>query len=599
MASNQQPKALAHKTYEGLLNAKCPEDIDQREEKAKALRVVNNFNKDFLKTKSNEAEHIESYQFDLQDALVEANLLDAAKFVHLLFQNTDDTPAMNTPNQNEQSVEKVGNDVKTAVKDRHPPVLKHCDHDAGSQLSKSPPRKKTKIEDVRHKVEESSHVGEGLDVDLPPERPASSGSKLSGVVNKNHSKLVSEQQRVGDCAIMEDANFVVNNRLPAVLRWVEHDGGLSHYVSWEDMKRLRDTFQQRAASYENNTWSSSLSEKKEQWKHEQKLKDRFLKMHVQALYAIQFCRRPNKNRVACLDAMNRAINFFGRFQQDLATHNQKYDAHLTSLGADGKIGSTNITLLHTGKNQMSLYCVLGSLMRRLLKQINNVLLLLIAAVCLQDPALVQGILKLGAKDSIGSALALATRNRQSNTNKFIVELLQKHTIADLPRLEDPDWLIPQEKKGFLCPSFTKYHRCSDGRFCSLIHRHGPWRDLVDHIWIDMNDHDHSFPLNWEEFKDRALVQEVQVGDRAWFAAGFAHCFGHHPAVYNRPSVSRGRYKIVNVFYADGGNCETSPQGIAWYRSEEEALTALQKVVTISLWAMAQAKCPSDFAAPPL
>jgi len=108
--SRQQLKIHAYETYEGLVCAKCPEDIDQAEEKAKALRVLNMFNRDFLKkkidndltTNDNLEEALGAYHFDLQDVLVEANLLEAAKFVHFLYKNkryglVDDTATTKLP----------------------------------------------------------------------------------------------------------------------------------------------------------------------------------------------------------------------------------------------------------------------------------------------------------------------------------------------------------------------------------------------------------------------------------------------------------------------------------------------------------------------
>jgi len=201
------------------------------------------------------------------------------------------------------------------------------------------------------------------------------------------------------------------------------------------------------------------------------------------------------------------------------------------------------------------------------------------AIHLKDSSLVECLLNLGAKDSVGSGPALAT-SVEDGTSKHIVEILQKHTTVDLPYLKDPDWLIPPDKKMFLCCNFTKDHRCSKGRKCEWIHRHGRWIDLVDHIWNEMDVH--TFPLDWSTFVERSQVLELKVGDQVWFTAGYAHV--------------RGSARILNVFYAEGGNCKTSPQGVAWYCSKQDAVAALERVVTISLWTLKRGRSPSDFAA---
>lgn len=215
---------------------------------------------------------------------------------------------------------------------------------------------------------------------------------------------------------------------------------------------------------------------------------------------------------------------------------------------------------------------------------SHTVVLLETAIHLKDSSLVKCLLNLGAKDSVGSALALATTSVEGRTSDRIVDLRQKHTIVDLPHLKDPDWLIPPEKKVYLCRYFTKDHRCGHGRGCEWIHRHGPWKDLVDHIWNEMDVH--TFPLDWSTFKERTQVRELRAGDQVWFTAGYAH--------YR--ATGRSKYKILSAFYAEGGDCITSSQGVAWYRSTQDALAALERVVTISLWAVAREKSPSDYAA---
>ena len=62
-----------------------------------------------------------------------------------------------------------------------------------------------------------------------------------------------------------------------------------------------------------------------------------------------------KKHEEALRRMKTVINWITRFRGDIDAHNQKYNDTLKSMGADVKIGNTNMTLLHAGTYKLPPY----------------------------------------------------------------------------------------------------------------------------------------------------------------------------------------------------------------------------------------------------
>jgi len=157
-------------------------------------------------------------------------------------------------------------------------------------------------------------------------------------------------------------------------------------------------------------------------------------------------------------------------------------------------------------------------------------------------------------------------------------------LSPLPQLEDPDWLVPAKKKGRQCRNWNKNHCCQHGRKCFYFHRHGPWNDL-ESVWNEMTNH--KFPLSQRQFQMWIQHMSKRVGDKEWFTAGFAK-------VVPPSTVLPSEIKDLDIFYAEGGNGRISSQGVWWYTSKMDACSALEKVVTVSLWAAEVGRTPLAF-----
>ena len=122
--------------------------------------------------------------------------------------------------------------------------------------------------------------------------------------------------------------------------------------------------------------------------------------------------------------------------------------------------------------------------------------------------------------------------------------------AELPVLE-AKWVTDNLPKGAFC---VYAPRCNHGFDCKFVHRVRCCANFEPR----MNCSD--FPLAEEVFRRGVEVAyRTNQGHQFWTAK-----FVWRPFV--RPS---------EMYFSEGGDCRTNHQGIAWYRSEDEAVAALR------------------------
>lgn len=152
-------------------------------------------------------------------------------------------------------------------------------------------------------------------------------------------------------------------------------------------------------------------------------------------------------------------------------------------------------------------------------------------------------------------------------------------LRQTPKLPS-NWLT-QGIHSKLCRYWNKEHFCRYGvrAPCHFLHKHGPWREHLEQLWKEMNDH--SLPFDRTAFREYVRCREQFVGEITWYTAGFANVTMKEPL----PKT---------IIYAEGGNEHVSSQGVSWYLTREEAYAALERAVIVSVWAAARRRKPLAF-----
>lgn len=122
---------------------------------------------------------------------------------------------------------------------------------------------------------------------------------------------------------------------------------------------------------------------------------------------------------------------------------------------------------------------------------------------------------------------------------------------------------------FLCTRWKKLHACKFNSRCHFVHVHGPWGDQLDELYQSIQ----SPQIDDDNFDSKVqFLTRVENGLILYTAA------------YNEYVDNPTSPMTRDVMYSEGGPSKVSNSGVSWYKSQEEAKNALQKVFIVSKWA---------------